>query len=116
MALASEATFKQAFRKKATLYGWFAVTLTPPPVGMPDVMLLKGGKTVFVELKFKKNTVSRIQNTILELLSEKKFCVYVINKLDRELFEVYNYNNSELKEYRSLDNMFNAIMIDAFLD
>lgn len=115
MPRASEGVFKQLIRKKSKVYGWLPVTLTPPPVGIPDLMLLKNGKTVFVEVKFKSHRMSAIQHEMMNLLAEKGFSTYAINKVGRFMFEVFDYTMFTKKEYISLDKFFDKIGMDIFL-
>jgi hypothetical protein len=49
---------------------------------MPDLMLLKGGKTFFIECKAEKGKLSELQKYRHEQLQEEGFEVYTIYKMD----------------------------------
>ena len=50
---------------------------------MPDLMLLKDGKTFFIECKAEKGKLSELQKYRHEQLQEEGFEVYTIYKMDQ---------------------------------
>ena len=50
---------------------------------MPDLMLLKDGKTFFIECKAEKGRLSELQKYRHEQLQEEGFEVYTIYKMDQ---------------------------------
>ena len=53
---------------------------------MPDLMLLKDGKTFFIECKAEKGRLSELQKYRHEQLEEEGFRVYTIYKMDEIKF------------------------------
>lgn len=49
---------------------------------MPDLMLLKDGKTFFIECKAEKGRLSELQKYRHEQLRDEGFGVYTIYKMD----------------------------------
>lgn len=66
------------------LLGWYVVKIIQcNKNGMPDLMLLKGGKTFFIECKAEKGKLSELQKYRHEQLQEEGFEVYTIYKMDQ---------------------------------
>lgn len=69
--------------KHFELLGWYVVKIIQcNKNGMPDLMLLKGGKTFFIECKAEKGRLSELQKYRHEQLEEEGFRVYTIYKMD----------------------------------
>ena len=65
------------------LLGWYVVKIIQcNKNGMPDLMLLKSGKTFFIECKAEKGRLSELQKYRHEQLREEGFEVYTIYKMD----------------------------------
>jgi Holliday junction resolvase len=67
--------------------GWVVVKLIKTTMhGIPDLMALKDGKTVFIEVKTDKGVTSELQKFRHEQLKKQGFTVYVWNNFEDFLF------------------------------
>ena len=67
--------------------GWIVVKLIKTTMnGIPDLMALKDGRTVFIEVKTDKGVTSEIQKFRHEQLKKQGFTVFVWNK-----FEIFSF-------------------------
>ena len=63
--------------------GWLVVKLIKTTMnGIPDLMALKCGKTVFIEVKTEIGEVSELQKFRHEQLKKQGFTVFVWNKFE----------------------------------
>ncbi len=69
-------------RKRVASLGGWAVKLLPSVAGLPDrIVLLPGGRIIFVELKSPTGTVSPRQVVVHDRLRSLGFTVEVLNTL-----------------------------------
>jgi Holliday junction resolvase-like predicted endonuclease len=73
---------EQARQKKITnrltAEGWFVIKLiTTNSPGIPDLIALKDGKTIFIEVKQPKGVLSEIQHYRIAELRSKGFEVFI---------------------------------------
>ncbi len=82
----TESKFKQAIRNIAKLHNFMPITISPPPVGIPDLLLIdnKNKSVVFIELKVNDNSLSHIQKHIINKLKSNGYICKIIR-----------YNNTE---------------------
>lgn len=65
-------------KKQLEKDGWFVIKLIKTSInGIPDLMALKNGETIFVEVKQPTGTLSEIQKYRIKELREKGFLVYI---------------------------------------
>ncbi len=63
---------------KLTADGWFVVKLIKTNAnGIPDLMALKSGRTIFIEVKQPKGVLSEIQKMRIKQLREQGFKVFI---------------------------------------
>lgn len=75
-------TFQAKFIKKMESDGYLVLkTIRLNLNGFPDVILLKDGKTTFVELKEGKDTLKPLQAMRIDQLREKGFQAYCWHEL-----------------------------------
>ena len=59
--------------------GWFTVKLiNASPNGMPDLMAIKDGKVIFLEVKTEKGKTSKLQDYQIERLKEMGVSAFVV--------------------------------------
>ena len=67
--------------------GWVVVKLIKTTMnGIPDLMALKDGSTVFIEVKTETGKVSELQKYRHEQLKKQGFTVFVWNKFEEFSF------------------------------
>lgn len=65
-------------KKQLEKDGYFVIKLIKTSVnGIPDLMALKNGDTIFIEVKQPKGVLSEIQKYRIKELREKGFLVYI---------------------------------------
>ena len=70
---------------KLTQEGWLCVKLIKTSCnGIPDIMALKGGKTMFIEVKQPDGKLSELQKIRIQQLSDKGFNVKILTDYDTE--------------------------------
>ena len=76
----TETKLKQVIRNIAKKHDFMPITITPPPVGLPDLLLLDNinQSVIFVELKLDSNKLSNIQKHIISKLSAMSYKCRVI--------------------------------------
>lgn len=76
----TETKLKQVIRNIAKRHGFMPITITPPPVGLPDLLLLDNinQSVIFVELKLDSNKLSNIQKHVISKLSAMSYECRVI--------------------------------------
>ena len=80
---------------KLTADGWFVVKLiTTNAPGICDLMALKDGKTIFIEVKQPKGVLSEIQRYRIQQLRLQGFEVFVWTDYQVD----FNYKEKELDE------------------
>ena len=73
-----ESKIQSKIVKKLTEDGWFVIKLIRTSVaGVPDLMCLREGKTMFVEVKQPKGVLSEIQHYRIAELRSKGFEVFI---------------------------------------
>ena len=66
-------------KKKAEEHGWLVMKFTSPgTAGVPDRILIRNGRVVFVELKAPGEKTRALQNVIINRMREKGAEVYVV--------------------------------------
>ena len=65
-------------KKQLEKEGYFVIKLIKTSInGIPDLMALKNGETIFIEVKQPKGVLSEIQKHRIKELREKGFLVYI---------------------------------------
>ncbi|WP_296683389.1 VRR-NUC domain-containing protein [Flavobacterium sp.] len=73
-----ESKIQSKIVKKLTEDGWLVIKLIRTSIaGVPDLMALKEGKTIFIEVKQPKGVLSEIQHYRIAELRSKGFEVYI---------------------------------------
>ena len=73
-----EKNIQTKIKKKLELEGWFVIKLiTTSCNGIPDLLCLRDGLTMFVEVKREKGKLSELQKVRIKDLKEKGFEVKV---------------------------------------
>lgn len=73
-----ESARQTKIKKQLEKEGWFVIKLIKTSVnGIPDLMALKNGDTIFIEVKQPKGVLSEIQKYRIKELREKGFLVYI---------------------------------------
>jgi Holliday junction resolvase len=73
-----ESARQTKIKKQLEKEGYFVIKLIKTSVnGIPDLMALKNGETIFVEVKQPKGVLSEIQKYRIKELREKGFLVYI---------------------------------------
>ena len=73
-----EKNIQTKIKKKLELEGWFVIKLiTTSCNGIPDIMALKGGKAMFIEVKQPDGKLSELQNVRIGQLLALGFDVKV---------------------------------------
>lgn len=73
-----ESARQTKIKKQLEKEGWFVIKLIKTSVnGIPDLMALKNGETIFIEVKQPKGVLSEIQKYRIKELREKGFLVYI---------------------------------------
>lgn len=73
-----ESARQTKIKKQLEKDGWFVIKLIKTSVnGIPDLMALKNGETIFIEVKQPKGVLSEIQKYRIKELREKGFLVYI---------------------------------------
>ena len=73
-----ESARQTKIKKQLEKDGYFVIKLIKTSVnGIPDLMALKNGETIFVEVKQPKGVLSEIQKYRIKELREKGFLVYI---------------------------------------
>ena len=63
--------------------GWLIYKFqSPSNRGVPDRILLKDGKTVFIEFKAPKKTPTKLQDKVISRIISQGFEVYVVDNMD----------------------------------
>ena len=76
--MALEQNLQKKIQKKLQAEGWLCIKLIKTTLnGIPDLMALKGGKTMFVEVKQPKGKLSELQKLRIEQLIEQGFEVKI---------------------------------------
>ena len=83
-----ESSRQTQIKKKLELDGWMVVKLIKTSMnGIPDILALKDGKAMFVEVKQPKGVLSPIQSHVIETLRIKGFEVNIWTKY-KENYEI----------------------------
>lgn len=83
-----ESAIQSSIKKKLEADGWIVVKLIKTSLtGIPDILALKDGKAMFVEVKQPKGVLSLIQNHVIETLRENGFEVNIWTKY-KENYEI----------------------------
>lgn len=70
----TEQQIQTKIKKKLEAYGWTVVKLIKTSMnGIPDLMCLKGGETMFIEVKTEKGTLAPLQKYVISELRNKGF-------------------------------------------
>lgn len=78
----TESTIQGSIKRTLEIYGWFVSKLIQTSTnGIPDLMALKNGKTVFIEVKRPGNKPTPLQQFRHEQLRKKGFDVIVATKI-----------------------------------
>jgi Holliday junction resolvase len=73
-----ESARQTKIKKQLEKDGYFVIKLIKTSVnGIPDLMALKNGDTIFIEVKQPKGVLSEIQKHRIKELREKGFLVYI---------------------------------------
>lgn len=73
-----ESARQTKIKKQLEKEGWLVIKLIKTSVnGIPDLMALKNGETIFIEVKQPKGVLSEIQKYRIKELREKGFLVYI---------------------------------------
>lgn len=73
-----ESARQTQIKKKLELDGWMVVKLIKTSMnGIPDILALKDGKAMFVEVKQPKGVLSPIQSHVIETLRTNGFEVNI---------------------------------------
>jgi Holliday junction resolvase len=73
-----ESARQTKIKKQLEKEGYFVIKLIKTSVnGIPDLMALKNGDTIFIEVKQPKGVLSEIQKYRIKELREKGFLVYI---------------------------------------
>lgn len=73
-----ESARQTKIKKQLEKEGWFVIKLIKTSVnGIPDLMALKNGDTIFIEVKQPNGVLSEIQKYRIKELREKGFLVYI---------------------------------------
>jgi len=76
--MALEQNLQKKIQKKLEADGWLCVKLIKTTMnGIPDLMCLKDGKTMFVEVKTPKGVLSELQKLRIEQLRKQGFEVKI---------------------------------------
>lgn len=73
------------FRPAMTKYGWRTPVSGPLGAGWPDLVMVRGDRLVFVELKRDRTKPTGLQDTVLTILSQTRAEVYVWRPRDWDL-------------------------------
>ncbi|CAB4140612.1 VRR-NUC domain containing protein [uncultured Caudovirales phage] len=80
----TESQLQSKIIQKFEKAGWMAVKLISTNTnGIPDLMCLKAGKTVFIEVKRKGGLVSELQKYRHDQLNKQGFQVFIIDDLSQ---------------------------------
>ena len=80
-----EKNIQTKIKKKLELEGWFVIKLiTTSCNGIPDIMALKGGKAMFIEVKQPDGKLSELQNVRIGQLLALGFDVKVWTDYDTD--------------------------------
>lgn len=81
-----EQNVQTKIKKKLTEQGWLVVKLMKTSLnGIPDLMCLKNGKAMFIEVKTDKGIVSPLQNERIECLRRQGFEVKIWKDYETDL-------------------------------
>jgi len=73
-----ESARQTKIKKQLEKEGYFVIKLIKTSInGIPDLMALKNGETIFIEVKQPKGVLSEIQKYRIKELREKGFLVYI---------------------------------------
>jgi Holliday junction resolvase len=73
-----ESARQTKIKKQLEKEGYFVIKLIKTSVnGIPDLMALKNGETIFIEVKQPKGVLSEIQKYRIKELRENGFLVYI---------------------------------------
>ena len=76
--MALEQNLQKKIQKKLQADGWLCIKLIKTTLnGIPDLMALKDGKTIFIEVKQPKGKLSELQKLRIEQLTEQGFEVKI---------------------------------------
>jgi Holliday junction resolvase len=82
----TEAQLQSKIISKFEKAGWVVVKLISTNTnGIPDLMCLKNGKTIFIEVKRKGCHTSELQDYRIQQLRKQLFQVFVIDDLNQIL-------------------------------
>lgn len=80
-----ESAIQSSIKKKLEADGWIVVKLIKTSMnGIPDLMCLKEGEVIFIEVKQPKGVISPIQNHVIKTLRENGFDVKVWIKYNED--------------------------------
>lgn len=80
-----ESAIQSSIKKKLEADGWIVVKLIKTSMnGIPDIIALKDGKAMFVEVKQPKGVLSPIQNHVIKTLRENGFDVKIWVKYNED--------------------------------
>ena len=79
----TESCIEQKVCQYAKSKGWLVYKFTSPNNrGVPDRLLLKDGKTVFIEFKAPGKKPSRLQDFVINQIRKQNFNVFVVDNLE----------------------------------
>jgi len=82
-----ESTIQSKIIKKLTSKGWLVIKIIKCNLnGIPDLMCLKDGRTVFIEVKAEKGILSELQKFRIKQLKEIGFEAIVVKSCDEILY------------------------------
>jgi Holliday junction resolvase len=79
--------FQKKLIKKYKQKGWFVIkTIRLNVSGMPDLILLKAGQTIFIESKELKDTLSELQKLRIDQLIRNGFDAKCIQDVNGQIY------------------------------
>lgn len=88
----SEAELQKKIKDRLTKHGWLVIKLIQTNInGIPDLLCIRFGRTIFLEVKTEKGIVSELQKHRIEQLNKLGIFACVVNKL--EDIDVFCYKN-----------------------
>lgn len=83
--MAGESKLQSYIRRKLESHGWYVTkVISSSKPGWPDLLGLRNGTAIFIEVKDKKKKPKPLQVYVHEKISEQKFLVFSIDS--KELF------------------------------
>ena len=91
----NEQQIQSKIKKKLEANGYIVINLIKTSMnGIPDLMCLKDGKIMFIEVKKTNGVLSQIQKIRLKQLKDKGFKCYVWT----DLFVDFNWDGEEIEK------------------